>query len=943
MLLLCVGLMFAQNGLIPGRDGNQISGDPLTKLSGVLRDVVLVYRGAPRLTRENYAAQCLNRINAARVQAGLPALSVKSDAQRIPQQLRKPLKDSGMVDGIYRPQGISGSIVIDSLISETVQKRWGNPAYDVLVCHILLEGSEKPLEIFNLKVRSRSRGKEGTVVQVEIAGNSIEKVATLDNVVRISPVLSKSINNETTTRLSGVQRIRLGRPGNYTKGYTGKGTIVGVIDTGIDWSHEDFIDPRTGSTRVHILWDTGAPTLPGRTPADLFPDSPRLSGLTYGRVWTKAQIDAGTCTAIDTAGHGTHVSGTAAGNGSATGRYTGMAPNAEIVFVKGLDNNGILFIYEMARLEGKPCAVNMSYGPMFPFIYMNLSPEDYPADGTSLDAMQIRNWNAAYGGGHVPVKSAGNHGHWNTYTDLSHGVYPYKTGGYHAGCDLTHSGEFHLEIPNFSQVWINFPWDAVTHPYVNISLWYGRDISLSFETPGGEVLGPVSHGSWGYLTSASEGLVYYELDRPVQPNGEYTGRIIFEDLLGLNGYVPAAGQWKIHVTPATPGPGRVDMWVWEWILDRGYYDYFVWDLYNSDTVFSGSDAHQRYIFDEGASPYEISVGNYVGSDNWDPLTGGSFTYVKQPWMGRIADSSAPGPSRDGRVKPDVAAPGTIVRSAASRDAGWLDSQLVDSGHGVMSGTSMSAPAVTGATALMLQKYPQYSVARVRKALRLNSRIDADTRTEGPNAYGFGKLWMKWLNDPPVARVSASPLEVILDDPERTITFSAADSYDPEGFPLTYTFSAESEGAVTYDFTTDGSTATLEPDPDNEGRYRVSLTVNDTLTDSETVYSSWVTAKFYPVLPPVNASVERLTNDYIFYKEYINRLNWQANPENISEIVNYKLYRKPKSGGSLTLIQTLAPTVFSYEERGLKAEELFTYQLTAVNSRGKESDPVTFGN
>ena len=100
-----------------------------------------------------------------------------------------------------------------------------------------------------------------------------------------------------------------------------------------------------------------------------------------------------------------------------------------------------------------------------------------------------------------------------------------------------------------------------------------------------------------------------------------------------------------------------------------------------------------------------------------------------------------------------------------------------------------------------------------------------------------------------------------------------------------------------------------------------------------------------MLPPANALLQRLENNFIFYKEYTNKLTWQANPENRTTLVNYKIYRKVKGtdDSAYALLVSLAPTTFIYEDKGLKNDQLFTYRITSLNSRGKESDPVIVGN
>jgi subtilisin family serine protease len=93
----------------------------------------------------------------------------------------------------------------------------------------------------------------------------------------------------------------------------------------------------------------------------------------YGNECSQAQINAGTCGEVDAIGHGTHVAGSAAGDGSATGngvpqfKYTGMANKATIVMVKtDFTDKGLIdavkYVFAKAALLGRPAVVNMSLG-----------------------------------------------------------------------------------------------------------------------------------------------------------------------------------------------------------------------------------------------------------------------------------------------------------------------------------------------------------------------------------------------------------------------------------------------------------------------------------------------------------------------------------------------------------------------------------------------------
>lgn len=144
-----------------------------------------------------------------------------------------------------------------------------------------------------------------------------------------------------------------------------------MFDTGIDWDHPDFRNP-TDQTKSRILriWDQTITPITGEV-------SP--SGFAYGVEYTQSHLNDeldGTPTNYvrekDLNGHGTHVAGTAAGNGAALTslKYMGVAPNADIVMVKGgnssFSTNNIIdaltYFKNVANALGKPIVINMSIG-----------------------------------------------------------------------------------------------------------------------------------------------------------------------------------------------------------------------------------------------------------------------------------------------------------------------------------------------------------------------------------------------------------------------------------------------------------------------------------------------------------------------------------------------------------------------------------------------------
>jgi hypothetical protein len=134
----------------------------------------------------------------------------------------------------------------------------------------------------------------------------------------------------------------------------------------------------------------------------------------------------------------------------------------------------------------------------------------------------------------------------------------------------------------------------------------------------------------------------------------------------------------------------------------------------------------------------MTVGGYLTKGQWTnpdgTLQGSNTTF------GIFYTASGEGPTRDGRLKPEVAVPALRIATARSVDSGPSSMYIVEDGvHLVMSGTSMAVPHMTGAVALMLQKDPTITPAEIRNWVTATARSDSLTGTVPNYQWGNGRL------------------------------------------------------------------------------------------------------------------------------------------------------------------------------------------------------------
>ncbi|MFH2054638.1 MAG: S8 family serine peptidase, partial [bacterium] len=464
-------------------------------------------------------------------------------------------------------------------------------------------------------------------------------------------------------------------------GFTGKGVIIGVIDTGIDVDHPDF-KTASGQTRVLRLWDQTITT-------------PYKSFRGVGTVYDSSEINRGECKSVDSQGHGTHVAGVAAGNGRGNSgelSIIGVAPGADLVVVKfhdlaqaGLEAeiiNGISFIRETAQQLNKRYVVNLCAGTF-----------TGPRDGTDFFETSLSRFltdvtDTLLGG---IVALAGNENYSETVADTlredNDRMHTRKSG----------PSEFALEVAT----------DEVSDQIdlCRVQIWYpkGDNFWASVISPSGHVTGPIAPDSVIDAVTP-EGEVFVS-NMTLSPSA-------LSNLVEVLIYDPV-DSLLAQVYPLHNGEWRIAM-------DSGS---GTWDGYV--VLHSPEDVIKAIREQDHSNEYKIRGGGNTGP----VITVGAFNaYSPKDTVAYPLDSvsyfSSQGPSRNGLNKPDLYAPGDYVASAASsqvtnQELPFLDSQKR---YVVMQGTSQAVPHVAGAIALLLEKRPDLRNWEVREILLQSARI-----------------------------------------------------------------------------------------------------------------------------------------------------------------------------------------------------------------------------
>ena len=552
---------------------------------------------------------------------------------------------------------------------------------------------------------------------LSIASIPLDQISTLSlspSILRIEAGRRSHVLMDTTGIIVSATKVNVGE--HLPQGYTGQGVVVGVQDIGFDLTHPNFFSADMSRYRIGAMWDQlSVDTLNSTLPV----------GRDYVGRETLLALGHPRDGLIQT--HGTHTAGIAAGSGAEGGGivspYRGIAYDSELCFVcnattedasliapsdyykytYAMDALGFKYIFDYAASQNKPCVINFSEG----------SKQDFHGD----DILYYEMLESLSGPGRIIVSSAGNEG-----KNINYAHKPAGTAS--AGLFVSSSRKAMSMITRASA---NFTFRLKFYPtgqapvvrnYTLATLLASADStlkdSLRIDTIDYELTAVAYADSYGTGLTACDWVIKSSTQLSKLP--------ISVELVGPSADVElyrVSGEFRHNSLDPTLIAGD-----------------------NSHSIYSPSSAPS--VICVGATGYRTWFVNYLGETKvYNNGTGG----VRTPF-------SAVGPTWDGRIKPDVMAPGQNIISSYSTffinnpaNAGFpLSSDVRHFNYNGRTyawmsngGTSMAAPVVAGVIALWLQACPTLTPRDCIDIFSTTCRRYDPTLTYPNNLYGYGEI------------------------------------------------------------------------------------------------------------------------------------------------------------------------------------------------------------
>jgi minor extracellular serine protease Vpr len=485
-------------------------------------------------------------------------------------------------------------------------------------------------------------------------------------------------------------------------GLTGKGVVVAVLDRGIQWQNQDFIKP-DGTTRIKYMLD-----MSGQTACNAGNPAP----VEYSEAQINAALAGGPAIPErDAVGHGTATIGMAAGNGRsfANGKYKGIAPEADLIFVKTVSDGVAAHGSEPAEAAFQACYTQAlqwldqkltELGK--PGVGLINSESPYaPHDGTSIVSRTVDQYF-----GNRPGRAF-------AFPSGDEGGSPDHARGTFIGTQDT-VVTFNRTSTAASQMAIWYP--ASTKARVTVTLNDGTTVGPL--APPGAPINTVA-------SSADNSVVVRQFfpGAELYPTTSTSGDHYVQ--IAISGHA-TTGTIAIRGVTGT---------------DTGTFD--IYSDIQGVGVFTSNVVPGR-ISDWGTTRSSIVTGSYVVRTNYVDINGIVHNPTGQGAVGALWTGSNDGPTRDGRFGITVVSPGHNTLTSYATNSDWATfkgNEIQDGGgfYGLAGATSGATPIAAGAAALLLQLKPTLTSEQIRNYLQQSAKSDGFTGAVPSNTWGYGKL------------------------------------------------------------------------------------------------------------------------------------------------------------------------------------------------------------
>jgi minor extracellular serine protease Vpr len=470
--------------------------------------------------------------------------------------------------------------------------------------------------------------------------------------------ISNSFSNQDLNERNSVKFI--GAENLNSRGIKGRGVRVGVIDTGIDYTHSML--GGVGTEEAYLAVN------PSTSNAG-FPNSKVVGGVDLvGSKYNAASPDFNTrlpmpdMNPLDEAGHGTHVAGTVAGIGDGVSTYNGVAPEADLYAIKVFGAEGSTSDYVVIAALEYSADPNADGNATDQLDVVNLSLGSSYGNPAILYGEAVKN---LVNGGTVVVASAGNSGH----KDYIVGAPGTSDSALSVAASVDNAD--HLWKFNASRINLAANESILVEA---IEAATSRKISEGSAVAGELVyIGLAAEDLTPDLASAVRGKVAL-IDR---------GAVSFNDKL-----VRAAKAGAIGAVVANNKEGAA--------ISMGTTD----EINIPAIMITLADAVRvKSAIAKNSVVIEFRTGEKI---------------ERPELIDTLTDFTSKGPrSFDGHIKPEIAAPGENVISAAMGKGNKATQ---------MSGTSMAAPHMAGVMALLKQAKPELSAKELKSVAMAGSKI-----------------------------------------------------------------------------------------------------------------------------------------------------------------------------------------------------------------------------